>query len=109
LAIYEREDVMSGAWKRVLTDCFQGDQLAEWKAAKERLGASFDHAGHAAAWADYNARVQAALPLDPDSVAEWDALCADYKTVVDEKVLYGEKPLWAFPMVLDDPEMFIQR
>jgi hypothetical protein len=58
---------MSGAWKRVPTKCFQGEQLAEWKAAKERLGPGFDHAGHAAARADYNARMQAALPIDPDS------------------------------------------
>jgi hypothetical protein len=106
---------MSGAWKRVLTDCFKGEQLAEWKAAKERLGPSFDHAGHAAAWANYNARMQAALPLDPDSekatalIAEWDALCADYKTVADEKMLNGEQPLWSFPMALDDPELFVQR
>ena len=106
---------MSGAWKRILVDCFTTEELAEWRAAKERLGPSFDHAGHAAAWVDYNARVQAALPLDPNSdetkaiVAEWDALCADYKTVADRKMLHGPKPLWAFPMMLDDPEMFIQK
>jgi hypothetical protein len=106
---------MSGAWKRVLVDCFTPAELAEWKAAKERLGPGFDHAGHAAAWVDYNARMQAALPLDPDSektkalIAEWDALCADYKTVADEKMLHGEKLLWSFPMVLDDPEVFSQR
>ena len=105
----------NGAWKRVLVDCFTPEELKEWRAAKERLGPSFDHAGHAAAWADYNARVQAALPLDPDSaatkaiVAEWDALCADYMAVADEAMKRGPKPLWAFPMVLDDPEMFIQR
>ena len=91
------------------------EELKEWRAAKERLGPGFDHAGHAAAWADYNARVQAALPLDPDSdatraiVAEWDALCADYMAVADEAMKHGPKPLWSFPMVLDDPEMFIQR
>jgi len=73
-----REDAMAeGTWRRVLTDCFTAEELKEWRAAKERLGPGFDHAGHAAAWADYNARVQAALPLDPDSeqtkaiVTEW--------------------------------------
>ncbi len=104
----------NGAWKRVLTDCFQGEQLAEWRAAKEKLGPSFDHDGYAKAWVDYNARVQAALPLDPKSaetkaiVAEWDRLCGIYKTVVDDKVKNGPTPLWAFPWVLDDPEMFVQ-
>ncbi|WP_347270799.1 hypothetical protein [Rhizorhabdus histidinilytica] len=103
-----------GAWKRVLAECFVGDELAEWKAAKERLGPGFDHDGHAAAWADYNARVQAALPLDPASdetraiVAEWDALCADYIRVADPAMKAGPKPLWAFPMNLDDPELFRQ-
>jgi hypothetical protein len=103
------------AWKRVLVDCFSPQELAEWRAAKERLGPGFDHAGYAAAWVDYNARVQAALPLEPDSdetraiVAEWDRLCGVYKTVADPAMLNGAKPLWAFPMVLDDPEMFVQR
>jgi len=104
-----------GAWRRVLTDCFTPEELKEWRAAKERLGSGFDHAGHAAAWADYNARVQAALPLDPDSetakaiVAEWDALCADYMRVADPAMKHGPKPLWSFPMVLNDPEVFIQK
>jgi hypothetical protein len=104
-----------GAWRRVLLDCFTPEELAEWRAAKGRLGPDFDHTGHAAAWADYNARVQAALPLDPDSeatraiVAEWDALCADYKTVADPAMMNGPKPLWAFPMMLDDPELFFRR
>ena len=103
---------MSGAWKRVLGACFVGEELAEWKAAKEKLGPDFDHDGNAAAWVDYNARMQAALPLDRDSpktralIAEWDALCDTYKTVVDDKVKNGPKPLWAFPMLLDDPEIF---
>jgi len=48
------------AWRRVLVDCFTPAELAEWRAAKERLGPGFDHAGHAAAWADYNARVPCA-------------------------------------------------
>jgi hypothetical protein len=102
---------MSGAWRRILTDCFQGATLDEWRAAKERLGPEFDHDGFAAAWVDYNARVQAALPLDPDSeatraiIAEWDALCAPYLAVADAAM----KTAWAFPMVLDDPEIFVQR
>jgi len=111
-----REEAMAeGTWRRVLTDCFTAEELKEWRAAKERLGPGFDHAGHAAAWADYNARVQAALPLDPDSeqtraiVTEWDALCADYMRVADPAMMNGPKPLWAFPMRLDDPEMFIQK
>jgi hypothetical protein len=111
-----REEAMAeGAWRRVLTDCFTPEELKEWQAAKERLGPGFDHAGHAAAWADYNARVQAALPLDPDSaetkaiVTEWDALCADYMRVADPAMKNGPKPLWSFPMRLDDPEMFIQK
>ena len=104
-----------GAWRRVLVDCFTPEELTEWRAAKERLGPGFDHDAYAAAWVDYNARVQAALPLDPRSettkaiVAEWDALCAVYMTVADEAMKHGPKPLWAFPMVLDDPEIFIQR
>jgi hypothetical protein len=104
-----------GAWRRVLVDCFTPEELREWRAAKERLGPNFDHDGHAAAWADYNARVQAALPLDPHSgltkaiVAEWDALCAPYLVVADPAMKNGAKPLWAFPMMLDDQELFIQR
>ena len=103
------------AWKRVLSDCFQGDALTEWKAAKERLGPSFDHAGFAAAWADYNARMQAALPLAPDAestktlIAEWDRLCAPYLTVVDKADRKRVMALWAFPMELDDPELFARR
>jgi hypothetical protein len=105
----------TGAWKRVLVDCFTPAELQEWRAAKEKLGPGFDHEAYAAAWVDYNARVQAALPLDPDSdatkaiVAEWDALCAPYLTVADEAMKHGAKPLWSFPMVLDDPEVFRRR
>src|ERR1700761_1383471 len=101
-----REDAMAeGAWRRVLTDCFTPEELKEWRAAEERLGPGFDHAGHAASWADYNARVQAALPLDPESdetraiVAEWRALCADYMRVADPAMMNGPKPLWSFPSV----------
>jgi len=103
------------AWKRVLVDCFTPAELAEWRAAKERLGPGFDHEAYAAAWVDYNARVQAALPLDPGSdvtkgfIAEWNALCAPYLAVADEAMKRGAKPLWSFPMVLDDPEVFIRR
>jgi hypothetical protein len=102
----------TGAWKRVLVDCFTPEELKEWRAAKEKLGPGFDHEAYAAAWVDYNAHVQAALPLDPDSdatraiIAEWDALCAPYLTVADEAMKHGAKPLWSFPMVLDDPEVF---
>jgi len=103
------------AWKRVLNDFFQGDALTEWRAAKEKLGPKFDHAGFAAAWVDYNARMQAALPLEPNTettkklIAEWDSLCAPYLTVVDETARARVKNLWAFPMVLDDPELFARR
>src|SRR5262245_59628406 len=103
------------AWKRVLNDCFSGDALVEWRAAKERLGPKFDHDGYAAAWVDYNARVQAALPLDPNSestkaiVAEWDRLCAIYLATVGKPEQNRIKSLWAFPMLLDDPEMFVRR
>ncbi len=103
------------AWKRVLADCFTPAELAEWRAAKQRLGHDFDHEAFAAAWVDYNARMEAALPLDPDSdvtkalIAEWGALCAPYMAVADEAMKHGAKPLWAFPMVLDDPEVFIRR
>jgi hypothetical protein len=103
------------AWKRVLVDCFTPAELKEWRAAKEKLGPGFDHEAYAAAWVDYNARVQAALPLDPDSdvtkalIAEWDALCAPYMAVADEAMKGSAKPLWSFPMVLDDPEVFICR
>ena len=103
------------AWKRVLADCFTGDALTEWRAAKERLGPAFDHDGYAAAWVDYNARVQAALPLDAGSettkaiIAEWDGLCATYLATVDAPMKDRVKALWAFPMLLDDPEMFVRR
>lgn len=103
------------AWKRILTDCFTGDELEEWKAAKARLGPAFDHDGYAAAWADYNARMQAALPLDPDAprtkglIAEWDALCAPYLAVASDAMKNGPTALWAFPMRLDDPELFQAR
>src|SRR5579884_4074899 len=86
----EEEMAAGQAWKRVLGDYFSGDALTEWRTAKERLGPGFDHEGYAAAWVGYNARVQAALPLDPGSeatkaiVAEWDRLCAVYLATVDE-------------------------
>ena len=104
-----------GAWRRVLVDCFTPEELKEWRAAKEKLGPGFDHEAYAAAWVDYNARVQAALPLDPDSeatkaiVAEWDALCAPYLAVADEAMKRGPKPLWSFPRMQDDPEVFVRR
>jgi hypothetical protein len=104
------------AWKRILVDCFTPAELEEWRAAKERLGPDFDHDAFAAAWIDYNARVEAALPLDPESnvaralIAEWDVLCAPYFAVVADAAMNGgSKPLWSFPMVLDDPEVFIRR
>lgn len=104
-----------GAWKRILTDCFQGEQLRLWREAKERLGPGFDHDGYAARWVDYNARVQAALPLTPDApatqaiVQEWDDLCGIYLTKISADEQRAAAPLWQFPMLLDDPEMFRRR
>jgi hypothetical protein len=29
--------------------------------------------------------------------------------VADPAMMHGPKPLWSFPMLLDDPELFIQK
>ena len=107
---------MSGrTWKQILTEALSPAEWTEWRAAKERLGPTFDHEAYAAAWVDYNARVQAAMPLDPNSdvtkaiVAEWHALCAPYRAVADEAMKNGPKPLWAFPAVQENPDLFVRR
>ena len=63
--------------------------------------AGFDQAAYTKAWEDLNARIEAALPLDPASdkaqgfVAEWNTLIEPFMKMATPEMKKGAGNLWS--------------
>ena len=85
-------------WKKVLGEHYGEEELAHWRANPPP--ADFDQAEYSRKWKDLGDRIQAALPLDPDSpeaqklYEEWQQLLAPFKAVASPQMMEGASRLY---------------
>jgi DNA-binding transcriptional MerR regulator len=91
--IMEAED-----WKKVTDRYFSKEELEHW--AKHPPQGDFDQAEYGRKWADLGRRVEAAIPLGPDSAEaqavyeEWQELLAPFKAVATPQMMQGATRLY---------------
>lgn len=87
------------SWKQALERHYTPEELAHW--ADNPPPAGFDQAEYSRRWEELGARIEAALPLDPESseaqafVAEWNALLEPFRAVATPEMMRGAQGLWA--------------
>jgi DNA-binding transcriptional MerR regulator len=93
--IMEAED-----WKKVTDRYFSKEEQARWAEKMGEAPAEFDQAEYSRKWKDLGARVEAAIPLGPDSPEaqalydEWQALLAPFKAVASPEMMAGATKLY---------------
>ena len=102
--IREGEKVMADdQWKKVADRYYSPEEQAVWKAKKEELAKAggFDQASYSRAWEDLSARIDAALPLDPESARprafhdEWNRLLEPFMKIATPEMTRGASRVWA--------------
>lgn len=82
-------------WNNVTDRYFSVQQKAEFAEAMSKVPGDFDQAEYSAKWADLGKRVEAAIPLGPESpeaqalVKEWKALLAPFTAVATPGMMQG--------------------
>jgi hypothetical protein len=85
-------------WKKVTDRYFSKEELEHW--AKHPPQGDFDQAEYGRKWADLGRRVEAAIPLGPDSAEaqavyeEWQELLAPFKAVATPQMMQGATRLY---------------
>jgi DNA-binding transcriptional MerR regulator len=85
-------------WKEVTDRYFSKEELEHW--AKHPPQGDFDQAEYGRKWADLGRRVEAAIPLGPDSAEaqavydEWQELLAPFKAVATPQMMQGATRLY---------------
>jgi DNA-binding transcriptional MerR regulator len=93
--IMEAED-----WKKVTDRYFSPEEQARWAERMKGVPTDFDQAEYGRKWADLGRRVEAAIPLGPDSPEaqalydEWQALLAPFKAVATPEMMAGATKLY---------------
>lgn len=82
-------------WDRVSERYLTDDQRADFERTRPDVPAGFDQEAYGRKWADLGARVQAAIPLGPDSAEaqalfdEWQELLAPFTAVATPGMMSG--------------------
>ena len=85
-------------WKKVTDRYFSKEEQEHW--AKHPPQGDFDQAEYSRKWADLGSRVEAAIPLGPDSAEaqalfdEWQELLAPFKAVATPQMMQGATRLY---------------
>lgn len=93
--IMEAED-----WKKVTDRYFSPAEQARWAETMKGAPAGFDQAEYSRKWKELGSRVEAAIPLGPDSAAaqalydEWQALLAPFTAVATPEMMAGATRLY---------------
>lgn len=80
-------------WKKVTDRYFSDEEKEHW--AKHPPQGDFDQAEYSRKWADLGRRIEAAIPLGPDSAEaravydEWQALLAPFTAVATPQMMQG--------------------
>jgi DNA-binding transcriptional MerR regulator len=87
-------------WKKVTDRYFSPEEKGRWAETMKDAPAEFDQAEYGRKWADLGARVEAAIPLGPDSPQaqalydEWQALLAPFTAVATPEMMAGATRLY---------------
>lgn len=93
--IMEAED-----WKKVTDRYFSKEEQARWAEKMKDVPADFDQAEYSRKWKELGDRVQAAIPLGPDSAQahvlydEWQALLEPFTAVATPEMMQGATRLY---------------
>jgi DNA-binding transcriptional MerR regulator len=85
-------------WKKVTDRYFSKEEQAHWAEHPPQPG--FDHEEYGRKWADLGKRVEAAIPLGPDSPQaqalfdEWQALLAPFTAIATPQMMKGATKLY---------------
>jgi DNA-binding transcriptional MerR regulator len=90
-------------WKKVLDRYYTPEEQEHWRKHKQETAAmaGFDQAAYTKAWEDLNARIEAALPLDPASdeaqgfVTEWNRLLEPFMKTATPEMMEGAGRIWS--------------
>jgi len=87
-------------WKKVTDRYFSPEEQARWAENMKGAPAEFDQAEYSRKWQDLGTRVEAAIPLGPDSAQalalydEWQALLAPFTAVATPEMMQGATRLY---------------
>ena len=87
-------------WKKVTDRYFSKEEQARWAETMKDGPADFDQAEYSRKWKDLGDRVQAAIPLGPDSAQaralydEWQALLAPFTAIATPEMMAGATKLY---------------
>ena len=87
-------------WKKVTDRYYSEAEKEEWASRAAALPEGFDQEAYGRQWSDLAARIEAALPLDPNSAEagafhdEWQALLAPFKAVATPGMMAGATNLY---------------
>src|SRR5438445_8806181 len=87
-------------WKKVTDRYFSPEEQAAWAEKMKDAPTEFDQAEYGRKWKDLGDRVEAAIPLGPDSPEaqalydEWQALLAPFTAVATPEMMQGATKLY---------------
>jgi DNA-binding transcriptional MerR regulator len=87
-------------WKKVTGRYFSPEEQARWAERMKDAPAEFDQEEYGRKWKDLGARVEAAIPIGPESPEaralydEWQALLAPFKAVATPEMMQGATKLY---------------
>ena len=91
-------------WKKVADRYYSKEEQAHWAERMKDAPAAFDQAEYSRKWADLGGRVEAAIPLRPDSEEaqalfdEWQALLAPFTAVATPDAMNNARPRKPAPL-----------
>ncbi|NJM49515.1 MAG: MerR family transcriptional regulator [Sphingomonadales bacterium] len=93
-------------WKELIGEYYTAEEQARWLEQTQPLNGLFSQEEYLAQWKDLSARIEAALPLDPESdealafVREWFTLLEPFTKIATQEMwegtrnFYAEMPKW---------------
>src|SRR5205814_1420525 len=87
-------------WKKVTDRYFSPEEQARWAEKMKDTPVEFDQAEYGRKWKELGSRVEAAIPLGPDSADaqalydEWQGLLAPFKAVATPEMMSGATKLY---------------
>lgn len=87
-------------WKAVSDRYLSEEAKADFAQANAAMPGDFDQAAYSAKWADLTGRIQAALPMDPQSAqakafyAEWQELLAPFTAMATPAMMQGVSKMY---------------
>ncbi|RVT92780.1 MerR family transcriptional regulator [Sphingomonas crocodyli] len=99
--IRQGNDVMEAEKWKTVTDQYMGEtERADWDAAQAKMPADFDQEAYSRQWKELSARIEAAMPIDPESdvaqgfVDQWFALLKPFSAIATPAMWQGTQRMY---------------